>query len=156
MIKFQDLPEGVHTLMPMLVVHDGKAMLDFYKRALGAEEIMCAYVPDSEKIMHASMRIGDSLFAFNDEFPDHGGCLSPVKSGQTAVTIHIQVAEGMDELYRQAIDAGAQSEMEPADMFWGDRFAMVKDPAGHRWSIGMAIPNPPQVSDEELKAGLGV
>jgi PhnB protein len=150
MIRFDNLPEGVQTLTPYLCVKNGDAMIEFYKNAFGAEPVRVAKVPDSDAIMHASLMIGGFKFFINDEFPHHGA-LSPATTGQTSSSIHIQVSEGLDELYNQAVGAGATPIMPPADMFWGDRFAMLADPSGHKWSIGMAIPNPPTLDEEELK-----
>ena len=154
MIRFDNLPDGAQSLTPYIVVKDGQKMIDFYKRAFGAEVMHVATMPESDKIMHATLSIGGSAFFLNDEFPDHGE-LSPVTTGSTSSTIHIQVSEGLDDLYNQAIAAGAESRMPPGDMFWGDRFAVVKDPSGHKWSMGMPIANPPKISDQELKEMMG-
>ena len=150
MIRFDNLPSGGQALTPFIVVKDGQKMIDFYKRAFGAEAMNVATIPESDKIMHAALKIGGSAFFLNDEFPDHGE-LSPVTTGSTSSMIHIQVSEGLDELYNQAIAAGAESRMPPGDMFWGDRFAVVIDPSGHKWTMGMAISNPPKLSEEQIK-----
>jgi len=154
MIRFDNLPRSGQTLTPYLVVKNGNAMIDFYKKGFGAEVVDAHKVPDSDLIMHATLKIGDNVFFLNDEFPQHD-TVSPLTTGSTSSSIHIQVSEGLDELYAQAVAAGAKSTMEPADQFWGDRFAAIVDPSGHKWSIGMAIPNPPQVSEDELKEMLG-
>ncbi|MFN3729944.1 MAG: VOC family protein [Fimbriimonadaceae bacterium] len=150
MIRFEPLPSGQHSLTPYLCVNNGEAMIDFYRRALGAEVDNVMYVPETTQIMHASLRVGDSMFYINDEFPQHGA-LSPATLGATGSSVHLQVAEGIDELYEQAIAAGATPAMPPEDMFWGDRFGMFVDPSGHKWSLGMTIANPPTVTPEELK-----
>ena len=129
-------------------------MFEFYKKAFGAEILHVSDVPDSSQVMHATIKIGDSVFFVNDEFAQHG-VLSPKSTGSTSSSIHIQVSEGLDELFASAVAAGAESGMEPQDMFWGDRFAMLTDPSGHKWSIGMSVANPPERNDEELKAMLG-
>jgi uncharacterized glyoxalase superfamily protein PhnB len=69
----------------------------------------------------------------SDEFP-HGGCISTKSLGGSAVTLHIY-AEDVDQVYNQAISAGATSMMPVMDMFWGDRYGQLKDPFGHIWSI---------------------
>jgi len=151
MIRFENLPRGNSALTPYIVVKDANRMIEFYKKAFGANVQSVMNVPETDQVMHACLEIGGSQFFLNDEFPEHGA-VSPVTTGSSSTTIHIQVSEGCDELYRQAVEAGAQGVMEPADMFWGDRFAMVTDPSGHKWSIGMAIANPPQMDEAELKA----
>lgn len=155
MISFNNPPEGFGTLTPYLIVKDGDKMIEFYKKAFGAEvvgEVM--RVPDTNVVMHATMTIGGSPFMLNDEFPTHGS-LSPATTGQTSSSIHIAASSGIDELYDQAIKAGAESVMAPEDMFWGDRFCQVKDPSGHKWSIGQPIENPPKVSEQELREMMG-
>lgn len=141
-------------MTPYLTVQNGDAMIEFYRRALGADVLACHKVPETELIMHGALKVGDSVFFINDEFPDYGS-LAPVSTGSTSSSIHIQVSEGLDELYAQALAAGATSLMEPADQFWGDRFAMFVDPSGHRWSIGMVIQNPPVMTPEELRDAFG-
>jgi uncharacterized glyoxalase superfamily protein PhnB len=154
MIRFDNTGREIHTLTPHLTVKDGLAMIEFYKNGLGAEEVEVHKVPDSDAIMHATMKIGDSVFFLNEEFPQHG-ILAPNSTGGTSVNLHIQVSEGLDELYERALAAGATGVMPPADQFWGDRYAVVADPSGHKWSMGMSIPNAPKMTDEELKAAMG-
>jgi PhnB protein len=86
------------------------------------------------KVMHAELALGDFIFFVNDEFPEMGA-VSPKKLGGTAVTLQIYV-EDADKTHADAVQAGAKSLMEPADMFWGDRYGMVVDPWGHRWGVG--------------------
>src|SRR5438552_13496962 len=81
------VPPGFHTLTPHLVVRNAEQALEFYKNAFGAEVLHVAHMPDG-KVMHASLRIGDSMLMLNDEFPDYG-TLSPLSTGGSAVTIHI-------------------------------------------------------------------
>jgi uncharacterized glyoxalase superfamily protein PhnB len=85
------------------------------------------------KIMHASLRIGDSMLMLNEEFPEYGG-LSPLSIGGTGVTIHIYT-DDVDKAFNRAVSAGAQVKMPVMDQFWGDRYGLVADPFGHKWSI---------------------
>lgn len=154
MIRFESSVAGKQALTPYLTVKDGDRMIEFYKQAFGAELQEYHRIPDSTLIMHASIQIGGCNVFLNDEFPQHGA-FAPVSTGKTSSSIHIQLAEGLDELFERAVAAGATPAMPPEDMFWGDRFAMLIDPSGHRWSLGMTIPNPPHVSPEELKQMFG-
>jgi uncharacterized glyoxalase superfamily protein PhnB len=88
--------------------------------------------PDG-KVMHAELRIGDSLFMLADEFPQFGS-LSPQTIGGTGTGLHIYV-EDVDSAFDRAIKAGATVEMPVSEMFWGDRFGKLVDPFGHKWSI---------------------
>jgi len=139
------VPPGFHTLTPHLVVRKAEQALEFYKNAFGAEVLHVAHMPDG-KVMHASLRIGDSMLMLNDEFPDYG-TLSPLSTGGSAVTIHIYT-ENVDAAFNRAVSAGAQVKMPLADQFWGDRYCVVADPFGHNWSLGAHIKD---MSPEEMQ-----
>ena len=126
------IPDGFHTLTPHLVVKGAAQAIEFYKKAFGAEEIERHAMPDGT-IMHATLRIADSMFMLNDEFPQMGA-KGPAALGGSPVTLHLYVADA-DKLWERATKAGAQVRMPIADMFWGDRYGIVADPYGHQWSI---------------------
>ncbi len=126
------IPEGYHTLTPSITVRDAARAIEFYKKAFGAVEKGVMKGPDG-KVMHAELRIGDSLFMLADEFPEFGS-LSPQSVGGSGSGLHIYV-EDVDSAFDRAIGAGGVVEMPVADMFWGDRFGKLVDPFGHKWSI---------------------
>jgi uncharacterized glyoxalase superfamily protein PhnB len=126
-------------------VRNAEQALEFYKNAFGADVLHVAHMPDG-KVMHASLRIGDSILMLNDEFPDYG-TLSPLSTGGSAVTIHIYT-ENVDAAFNRAVSAGAQVKMPLADQFWGDRYGVVADPFGHKWSLGAHIKD---MSPEEMQ-----
>jgi len=126
------VPEQYRTVTPHLTVSDAAAAIEFYEEAFGAEEIARMGGPD-DKVMHAEIRIGDSVVMLNDEFPDFGGH-GPKALGGTPVAIHLYV-EDCDAMMKQALDAGATETMAMQDVFWGDRFGGVEDPFGHKWNI---------------------
>ena len=134
--KAQAVPPGFHTLTPHLVVRNAPEALEFYKKALGAEVLNVAKTPDG-KVMHAALRIGDSMLMLNDEMPEFGA-LSPLANGGAGVTIHIYT-EDADSAYNRAVSAGAQVKMPLMDQFWGDRYGIVTDPYGHSWSIATHV-----------------
>ena len=144
-MSVQPVPEGYHTLTAYLAVDDAAAAIDFYERALGAEERVRMAGP-GDSVMHAELEIGDSLLMLSDPFPQ-ASTKPPKELGGTTASLFVYV-ENVDELYKQAVDAGATSTMEPDDMFWGDRFASVQDPFGHSWTIATHIED---VSPEEMQ-----
>jgi len=85
-------------------------------------------------VMHAEIRIGDSIIMLSDEFPDMSTSKSPKTLGGSCAGIMLYVPD-CDAMYKKAVDMGARSTMQPADMFWGDRMSQVVDPYGHVWSI---------------------
>jgi PhnB protein len=139
------VPEGYHTLTPTMTVRDAARAIEFYKQAFGAVEKGIAKGPDG-KVMHAELRIGDSIIMLADEFPEFGS-LSPQSTGGTGAGLHIYV-EDVDSAFDRAIGAGAMIEMPVADMFWGDRFGKLSDPFGHKWSIATHIRD---MSAEEIE-----
>jgi uncharacterized glyoxalase superfamily protein PhnB len=129
----KQIPEGMHTLTPNLVVRGAAQAIDFYKQALGAQEIVRHPAPDGKSIWHAELRIGDSTFFLNDEIPGMGRS-APTADAPVPVTMWLNVPD-CDAAFKRATGAGAKSTMEPADMFWGDRCASVADPFGYLWSF---------------------
>ena len=124
------VPEGHHTVTPHLIMNDAAQAIDWYKKALGAEEVARAAGPDG-KILHAEVRIGDSRIMLNDEM---GGGKSPKAFGGSPVSLWVYV-EDCDALFNRAVQAGAKVTMPMMDMFWGDRWGQVTDPFGHQWGI---------------------
>jgi PhnB protein len=131
------VPDLYHTVTPTLTVKDAAAAIEFYTRAFGAQEMKRSPSPDGKKIMHAEVRIGDSLIMLNDEFPEMN-CMSPQSLGGVASSLWLYVAD-VDASFKQAVDAGAHSIMPPSDMFWGDRFGKLRDPFGQEWSIATHV-----------------
>ena len=135
MATAKSLPEDRRSVTPHLVVRGAARAIDFYKEALGAEEIMRLPAPGGV-LMHAEIRIGDSRIFLVDEFPEprEEGIGSPRQIGATTVTIHLFV-DDVDAAMQRASAAGAKITLPPTDMFWGDRYGRLLDPFGHSWSI---------------------
>jgi PhnB protein len=131
--KVKAIPDGFHTITPHLTVRDAKRAIEFYQKAFGAEVLHVAPAPGG-KVMHASLKIGDSMLMLNDEFPEYGGQLAPSATGGSAVALHIYL-EDVDGAFARAVAAGAAVKMLLMDQFWGDRYGQVVDPFGHRWSL---------------------
>lgn len=132
--------DGMHTVTPHLTCAGAADAIDFYVRAFGAEEVMRLPDPNG-KLAHAAVRIGDSMVMLMDEFPEWQA-RGPKTLGGSPVTIHLSVPD-VDAAFRRAVEAGATARMEPADMFWGDRYGVVEDPFGHQWSMATHIRDVP-------------
>jgi PhnB protein len=126
------IPDGWHSLVPHLVCAGASEAMNFYAKAFGAVEVTRLPGPDG-KLMHGSMRIGDSHFMLVDENAEWN-VFGPLKLKGSPVTIH-RFVEDVDAGVAQAAAAGAEVVMPAADMFWGDRYAVLKDPFGHLWSL---------------------
>jgi PhnB protein len=151
MSKPTPIPPGHENLIPHLVCSPCSEALAFYKKAFGAEELYRMPTPDG-RIMHASMHIGKSLVFLVDDFPEMcGGKSSTATSLKgTPVTLHHYVAD-CDAAIKRAQDAGATVAMPATDMFWGDRYGMVVDPYGHRWSFGTRVK---EVTPDQMQAAM--
>ncbi len=128
------IPEGFHTVTPHLVVRGAADAIEFYKKAFGAEEIVRLAAPDGKMVMHAEIKIGNSMLMLVDEMPQMERCVSPQQLGGTTFGMTIYT-EDTDALYQRALDAGATEWVEPMDAFWGDRYSKLTDPFGHVWEI---------------------
>lgn len=126
------IPAGFHSLTPHIVVTDGAQAIEFYKKAFGALELSRLLTPDGRTVMHAQLKIGDSMLMLGSEFPPNA--LSPKSRGGTSVYLHLYL-EDADAAFDRAVKAGCTIRMPVSDMFWGDRYGVVEDPFGHQWSI---------------------
>jgi|SRR6266481_8474419 PhnB protein len=127
------IPEGFHTVVPSVVVRDAARAIDFYRKALGAQERMRMAGPDG-KIMHAELKIGDSIIFISDENPQMLNVKSPQTLGGCTSYLNLYVPN-VDELFKQAVAAGAKETMPVADQFWGDRYGTFIDPYGLSWGL---------------------
>jgi uncharacterized glyoxalase superfamily protein PhnB len=142
------IPDGYHSITPHLNVRNADGAIDFYKNVFGAKETVRMPGPDGKSIMHAELRIGDSILMLCEEYPEFG-CKSPQQFNGTPVAIHLYVPN-VDEVFQAAVAAGAQTLMPVQDMFWGDRYGKLKDPFGHEWSIAT---HQRDLTPDEIKKG---
>jgi len=128
------IPEGFHTVTPQLTLDNCADAIDWYKNALGAQELSRAIGPDG-KIMHAEIKIGNSRIMVNDAMMGGRG---PKAIGGSPASFWLYV-EDCDSLFNRAISAGGQiahggmGNMQ--DQFWGDRSGSLTDPHGYTWTI---------------------
>ena len=131
------IPEGYHTVTPLLSVKGAGRLIDFMKKAFGATEVYRFPAPDGS-VMHAEMKIGDSVVM-----------LGEATKGASPMPVSLYLyLDDVDKTYRAALDAGGESVEGPADRFWGDRVATVKDFAGNIWWIATHVED---VSSDELE-----
>ena len=146
------VPEGFHTITPHLTVRDANGAIEFYKKAFGAQVLNVAPGPGG-KVLHAAIKIGDSIVMLNDEFPEFGGQLGPSATTGSPVALHIYL-DNVDAAFERAVSAGATVKMPLIDQFWGDRYGVVTDPFGHRWSLATHTRDmsPEEMQREQEKA----
>ena len=135
--KVNPIPKGYHSVTPYLTVAHADQLMQFVKKAFGAQELLAHRAPDGS-IMHAEAKIGDSIVMMGQGGPE----VQP-----RPCTIYLYVPD-VDATYRSALNAGGKSVREPADQFYGDRNATVEDSCGNQWFIATHIED---VSPEELR-----
>jgi PhnB protein len=130
------IPTGYYTLTPYLVCRGAAKAIEFYTKAFDAREKLRMSTPDGG-VAHAELRIGNSIVMLGDEMPAMGAT-APETLGGTATGIFIYTKD-VDKAFAKAIAAGAKADQPPTDMFWGDRYAKLTDPFGHKWSMATRI-----------------
>ena len=138
-------------LSPHLTVDDAAAAIDFYVKAFNAVELGRIPGPTG-KLIHGAIQIDGSTVMLADDFPEmsDGKSMTPKALGGTPVTIHLTVTD-VEDRFQRAIDAGAFVVMPLEDQFWGDRYGVLEDPFGHRWSLGQPVR---EVSYDEIQQAM--
>jgi len=139
------IPEGYHAVTPYLIVKGAAKAIEFYKQAFNATELMRFEGPGGA-IMHAELKLGDSVVMLADEVPEMG-YRAPSPDGGAPVSLYLYDAD-VDTTVDRAVAAGAKVTRPVADQLYGDRNGTVIDPFGHVWSVGT---HKEDVSPEEMK-----
>jgi PhnB protein len=143
-MSVRGIPEGYHSVTPYIAVDDAAAAIRFYAAAFGAVQTM--RLDHQGKVVHAEIRIGDSLVMLSDEWPEFNVAGPKTLGGPTA-SFRIFV-EDVDAAFARALAAGGVEERRLADQFYGDRAGTLVDPFGHRWTLATRIEH---VSAEEAE-----
>jgi len=122
-------------LTPHLFVRVADGAVAFYRTAFGAAELFRNRLPDG-RVLFVELAVGPARLLVSEETPTLNA-LAPPTIGGTPVLLHLEV-EDPDEVARRAVDAGAEVEIPVQEMFWGERYGVLRDPFGHRWAISTA------------------
>lgn len=136
--KASAIPEGFQSVTPYLCAKDAARAIEFYRQAFGATELFRTSDPETGKVRHAEIKIGDSPIMLTDESPQFPDWQSPQSRGGTPVHIYLYV-EDADTWFKRAIAAGAKQLLPLKDQEYGDRSGGVTDPFGHIWYIATHI-----------------
>lgn len=137
------IPEHLHTVTPRLVVRDGAAAIAFYAQAFGAEEVGERFTGPTGELIHAEVRIGDSIVMITDEAEDGAPARSPAALGGAVSAIMVTYWEDVDLAWQRALGAGAEVLYPLADQFYGERGGRLRDPFGHQWMLSRRIEDVP-------------
>jgi len=146
MNEAKKIPDGYHSITPMLIVKDGLKAIEYYKKVFGAIDKGTMMMPDNKFVAHAELMIGDSKIMLSDEFPEMKS-LSPATIGGSPVSLYLYV-EDVDKTFNLAVAEGGKSLFPVQDRFYGDRHGSIQDPFGHIWSIATHIKD---LTKEEMK-----
>jgi PhnB protein len=147
--KAAPIPQGMHAVTPNLTIKGCAKAIEFYKEALDAVEASRFPSPDGTGILHAELRVGDSVVFMNDEMPG-SDVRAPSREHRSPASFWLYSAD-CDAAFERAVKAGATAKMAPADMFWGDRCGMVADPFGYNWTFATHVKD--MTRDEMRVAG---
>lgn len=140
------IPENCNTLNAYLYFKSSKAAIEWYAKVFDAKVVDKLQWPNSDKIMHAALKIGNSTLMMSDEMAEHGS-VSAETLGQSPAMLMMYV-DNVDKVFEHACNNGAKPEMPVTDMFWGDRYGQLQDPFGYRWAIAT---HKEDLSPEEMK-----
>ncbi len=133
--------------VPYLSITDATKAVAFYSAVFDVTPYLLLNMPDG-RVMHCEFRVENARFFLSEELPEHGGTPSPTRLAATSVAIHLYVAD-CDAMIATMKEHGSTVLMEPADMFWGERFGRVRDPFGHEWGIATQLC---EMSPDEIQA----
>jgi PhnB protein len=134
------VPEHLHTVTPRLVVADGAAAIEFYASAFSAQEIGERFTDPDGRVIHAELRIGDSVVMITQE--------DPPPSGGAPSAIMSTYWEDVDAVWERALAAGAEVIFPLADQFYGERGGRLRDPFGQQWMLSQRTE---ELSSEEIE-----
>jgi len=143
--KVSPIPRGYRTATPCLTVYDVDSAVAFYQAAFGAEMLTRHTGADEYVAVHATIKIGNSIIALNQEVPEQG-ILSPATMNVSASQTHLYI-DDVDASWNRAVEAGAIVRTPLFDAYWGDRTGTLVDGNGHLWSLASKIEN---LSREEI------
>ena len=119
-------------LSPHIFVTDADAAIAFYRDVFGATELFRQTLPDGT-VLFVELAVGPAKLLVSQEVPALGA-LAPPTLGGSPVLLLLETDQ-VDTVADRAAGAGAEVEMPVAEMFWGERYGIVRDPFGHRWAL---------------------
>ncbi len=146
------VPEHLHTVTPRIVVRDAPAAIAFYRDAFGAEEPGERFTGPSGEVIHAEVRIGDSVVMITEEADNGAPAQSPESLGGVVTAIMATYWEEVDSVWERAVAAGAEVLYPLADQFYGERGGRLRDPFGQQWMLSQRIE---ALSPEEIERRAG-
>jgi PhnB protein len=136
------VPDRLHTVTPRLVVRDGAAAIGFYARAFGATELGDRFTGPGGELIHAEIRIGDSVVMITEDSVD-GPVSSPDRLAGAVTCVMALYWANVDAAWERAVGAGAEVMYPLEDQFYGERGGRLRDPFGQQWMMSQHIEDVP-------------
>jgi PhnB protein len=133
------IPEHLRTVTPRLVVRDGARAIEFYRDAFGAEEVAERFLGPHGELIHAEVRIGDSVVMLTDESDNGAPARSPQSLDGVVSAIMATYWPDVDAAWQRAIAAGAEVVYPLENQFYGDRAGRLRDPFGQQWMLSQRL-----------------
>ena len=126
---------------PYLTVSPAAAAIAFYVAAFGARQKALMPALDGVRILHCELEINGGAVMVSDAFPEFGAIRTPIPGEPVTMSVSLEVAAAseVDDIFTRATALGAKGESQPTNSFWGTRFAVVRDPFGHRWMLNAPL-----------------
>lgn len=126
---------------PYLTVMPAAGAIAFYMGAFGAKQKALMPALDGMRIMHCELTINGGSVMLCDPFPEFAKTRVPVPGDLATVSVSLEfdTAAEVDATFERAVKLGATSEASPTNSFWGTRFAVLRDPFGHRWILNAPL-----------------
>lgn len=129
------VPEHLHTITPRLVVRDGAAAIEFYRAAFGGVEVGDRFTGPAGEVIHAEVRIGDSVVMISEQGENGAPARSPESLGSAVTAIMATYWQDVDAAWERAVAAGAEVLYPLEDQFYGERGGRLRDPFGQQWMM---------------------
>jgi uncharacterized glyoxalase superfamily protein PhnB len=122
---------------PYLTVSPAAGAIVFYTNVFKATQKALMPAMDGVRIVHCELSINGGAVMLSDAFPEFGNIRTPLPGEPVTMSVSLEFAkaEEVDETFARATSLGAKGEMQPTNSFWGTRFAIIRDPFGHRWML---------------------
>jgi uncharacterized glyoxalase superfamily protein PhnB len=126
---------------PYLTATPAAAAIAFYAGALGARQKALMPALDGVRILHCELEINGAAVMISDAFPEFGAIRAPIPGEPVTMSVSLEFAAAaeVDDAFSRATSLGAKGETQPTNSFWGTRFAVFRDPFGHRWMLNAPL-----------------
>jgi PhnB protein len=132
---------GRPKVAPYLTASPASAAIAYYIAAFGARQKAFMPALDGVRVLHCELEINGGAVMISDAFPEFGAIRTPIPGEPVTMSVSLEfvTAAEVDDIFSKATGLGAKGEAQPTNSFWGTRFAVLRDPFGHRWMLNAPL-----------------